>query len=142
MSLAYPVAKSVHAALSGTAATARTRFEAEQICETQKISGLVTDWFTPKPGELQAVLDQALSGEVKGFVQVYEDKAGQSALAVTYWKMEEPPKVEPRREAPAKQAQEDDTDDLYFKHGRTKRSQRRKTDPAQLDLFSGSQSDK
>ncbi len=139
MSLAYPVAASVESALSGAGDTARTRFEAETLAGDQAIKGLVTDWFTPPKESREDLLAQAAKGQELGFVQQYEDRNADPVLAVTYWKLAvrplKPPAPDPMQ---PRGPETDHTDDLYFKHGRTKkRRNRRKTpDPNQMDLFS------
>ncbi len=138
MSLAYPIAATVELALSDTGVAARTRHEAEQLAEGGSIQGLVTDWFTPPGDAKDEALKQAGRGQDLGFVQCYEDRNGDPVLAVTYWKLSTRPAQKPKP-APKSRAdvQPDHTDDLYFKHGRTKRRRARKKaqDPNQMDLF-------
>lgn len=147
MSLAYPLAKDAEDALSGAGQAARTRYDAEGLAGETPILSLETEWFKPEEETLQALLKQAESGEAKGFVQTYEDADGKPVLAVTYWKLGKtpkkktskpvPPPVKPKaRAAQKKKTEADHTDDLYFRHGRTRKSRRRKyVDPRQMDLF-------
>ena len=84
-------------------------------------------------------IEQAEQNPGHGFVQNYEDGSGNTVLAVTYWKLAKTPKKSKPKARPIPEPdpnQEDHTDDLYFKSGRTKKG-RRKTfvDPNQMDLF-------
>lgn len=148
MSLAYPLAASADDALTGANAAARTRYDAEELSEDRAILSLETEWLKPAASDVSALLKQAESGEAKGFIQVYEDADGSPVLAVTYWKLgpsqarakaEKPaPKTEPQKAEKAETAKTelDHTDDLYFRHGRTRKSRRKKhVDPRQMDLF-------
>ncbi|WP_018148668.1 hypothetical protein [Henriciella marina] len=150
MSLAYPLALSAEDALNGAGEAARTRYEAETLAGDTPILSLETEWLKPDAATVEAVIKQAESGEAKGFIQIYEDADGQPVLAVTYWKLKHTPaekvakppeKTEvvepqpvPKEKKPATEA--DHTDDLYFRHGRTKRARKRQqSDPRQMDLF-------
>ncbi|MEM6534388.1 MAG: hypothetical protein AAF613_02010 [Pseudomonadota bacterium] len=135
MSLAYPIAPDVDAALKGDGAAARTRYEAETAAADLVVGALVTEWHKPE-GDIEMLISRAEAGEAGGFIQVYEDRDGRPVLAVTYWKTSTQ-KMKPRPEAPAQAGGDDHTDDLYFKHGRTKKRRRArgKPDPNQMDLF-------
>jgi hypothetical protein len=149
MSLAYPLATSGKDALTGTGEAARTRYEAEGLAGETPIVSLETEWIEPASDEVTALLKQAESGEAKGFVQVYEDAESRPVLAVTYWKLGEPvkrkaakatqPPPEKAATKPTRKTQksgEDHTDDLYFRHARTRKPRRSKpADPRQMDLF-------
>ena len=147
MSLAYPLALTAKDALKGAGKAARTRYDAEAQSGDRPVLSLETEWLKPDPGEVPALVKQAEAGEAKGFIQVYEDADGAPVLAVTYWKLGDPvakkaKKAEPEASSkPAKadkkpKADEDHTDDLYFRHGRTRKSRRKKhVDPRQMDLF-------
>ncbi len=137
MSHAYPLAKSAGDALKAASAGARTRRDAERLAGGETITALETEWLTPDPGEAEALLATLDPALAAGFVQRYEDASGALVLAVTYWKLAAPTPATPKP-AP-KAAAAEDTDDLYFKFGRTKkkRTRRAKTDPRQLDLFQG-----
>lgn len=150
MSLAYPLAMTVEEALTGAQKAARTRYDAEVLAEGQSVMALETEWVKPGPDDVAVLLKQAESGEAKGFIQIYEDADGAPVLAVTYWKLGAPvagkqptpakvdkPKAEkPARTEKAGKAEEDHTDDLYFRHGRTRKSRRKRhVDPRQMDLF-------
>lgn len=149
MSLAYPLALTAADALNGTCGAARTRYQAEAIAGETPVLALETEWVKPGADELPALLKQAESGEAKGFIQTYEDGDGTPVLAVTYWKLgktpsqakaspkpEGKPKEPETRKTSGKTLEVDHTDDLYFRHGRTRPSRRKKqVDPRQLDLF-------
>ena len=142
MSHAYPLGKTARDALKNAQAAARTRYEAEDLAEDVAIAALDTEWLTPSAKDLPKMLEQAEANPGHGFVQHYEDAAGNTVLAETYWKLAKAPKKPKPKPKPVKDAApaaEDHTDDLYFKSGRTKKS-RRKTivAPNQMDLFGGS----
>ena len=148
MSLAYPLARSADDALKGAERAARTRYDAETLAGETPVLSLETEWLKPAGEEVDALVRQAESGEAKGFIQTYEDADGQPVLAVTYWKLGKPvakkktsrpapaPKPDRPKAAKKKKTEEDHTDDLYFRHGRTRKARRRKyVDPRQMDLF-------
>ncbi|MEM7458700.1 MAG: hypothetical protein AAF331_04475 [Pseudomonadota bacterium] len=139
MSHAYPIGKTARDALKNAQDAARTRYEAEELAEDLAIAALDTEWITPAAKDLAKILEQAEQNPGQGFVQHYEDGDGNTVLAVTYWKIAKTPKKpkpKPRAIAEPDPNQEDHTDDLYFKSGRTKKSRRKKTvDPNQMDLF-------
>lgn len=137
MSHLYPLATSATEALASPEPAARTRYEAETLAGEATIGGLETEWINP--GENSDA--NAEAGVGAGFVQRYEDASGAPVYAVTYWKLETASKKKPaksKKAAPKKA--EDDTDELYFRSGRTKPPKRKrapKIDPRQLDLFTG-----
>jgi len=153
MSLAYPLAISADAALKAGGDAARTRYEAESLAGDTPILSLETEWLKPDAADVQSLIKEAESGEAKGFIQIYEDADGKPVLAVTYWKLkhertgeaaasaskplEPEPESPPPPPKPKKQATEiDHTDDLYFRHARSKRARKSKpADPRQMDLF-------
>ena len=145
MSHAYPLGKTARDALKNAKAAARTRYEAEDLAEDVTVASLETEWLTPSAKELPKILEQADINPGQGFIQNYEDAAGKTVLAVTYWKLAKAAKKPKAKPKPAKEtapAEEDHTDDLYFKSGRTKKSRRKKfVDPNQLDLFGGPKED-
>lgn len=145
MSHAYPLGKTARDALKNAKAAARTRYEAEDLAEDAAIASLETEWLTPSAKELPKILEQAEANPGHGFVQNYEDAAGKTVLAVTYWKLAKAakkPKPKPTPPKEAAPAEEDHTDDLYFKSGRTKKSRRKKfVDPNQMDLFGAPKED-
>ncbi|MEO1101942.1 MAG: hypothetical protein AAFW65_08865 [Pseudomonadota bacterium] len=142
MSHLYPLAASAAEALASPEPAARTRHEAEALAGEVTIGALETEWISPGDDTPEISDDAAEAGVGAGFVQRYEDAAGAPVYAVTYWKLEtasKKKKASRPAKAPAKKA-EDDTDELYFRSGRTKpRKKRRgpKIDPRQLDLFPG-----
>ena len=107
-----------------------------------KCFSLETEWLTLDTDEAEALLDKAEAAAGAGFVQRYADASGSTVLAVTYWKLAASKTGKPlEKPAPEKPAEKkaDDTDDLYFRSGRTKTKPRKrspKIDPRQLDLFS------
>ncbi len=134
MSLAYPIARTARAALSGANQAARTRREAEDLSDGH-IAALETEWLTPAAKDLTKWLKQAEQGPGSGFLQHYENASGKTVLAVTYWKMTSGTANADRPETVAKPA-EDHTDDLYFRHNRSNRKRKPKpADPNQLALF-------
>lgn len=141
MSHLYPLAASAAEALASPEPAARTRYEAETLAGEATIAGLETEWISPGDEQAETSDATAEAGVGAGFVQRYEDAAGAPVYAVTYWKLETAPKkkaAKPKK-APAKKT-EDDTDELYFRSGRTKPRKKKSTpkvDPRQLDLFAG-----
>ena len=145
MSHAYPLGKTARDALKNAQAAARTRYEAEELAEDVAIASLETEWITPAEKDLAKILEQAETNPGHGFVQNYEDGAGNTVLAVTYWKLAKTPKKPKPKPRPIQDPdpnQEDHTDDLYFKSGRTKKSRRKRfVDPNQMDLFGAAKDD-
>ena len=153
MSLAYPLARTADDALKGGDFAARTRYEAEDLAGDTPILSLETEWLKPASKDVPALMKQAESGEAKGFIQTYEDADGMPVLAVTYWKLGKaparrkaaektadtasaPPPKAAAKPTKKKREEADHTDDLYFRHGRTRPSRRKKhVDPRQMDLF-------
>lgn len=134
MSHAYPLATSAKTALRAATVAARTRYEAEDLAEGKAIAALETEWLTPPGDDISELLDLASKGPGHGFVQAYEDAVGNTVLAVTYWKLAAQSAAKPK---PKPVAREEETDDLYFKQGRTKKRRKAKpVDPNQLALFS------
>lgn len=138
MSHAYPIAASARDALSAEVKVARTRYEAEAAADGLVISALETEWLTPAADDLTDVLAQAAQSPAHGFIQNYEDAAGNTVLAVTYWKLAKTkvktPKPVPK---PADAADGDHTDDLYFRRAKSKKRKAKAVDPNQLDMFGG-----
>ena len=143
MSHAYPLGKTVDAALSRVAPAARTLPEAEALARTLdpalKVVELAIDWLTVSE-EAAAAMFAPSDALAHGHLQRYEDEKGHPVVAVTWWKLALPGEVKqkPARPAPKSEAAAepaDHTDDLYFRRGRTKPSRRRYVDPRQLDLF-------
>ena len=141
MSHAYPLGKTIDAALSKVAPAARTRAEAEALAGNLKVVALATDWLTVSAEAAEAMFAPS-DALAHGHLQRYEDEKGNPVIAVTWWKLEAADaapkkaaaKAKPKaEEAPAEAA--DHTDDLYFRRGRTRPSRRRPVDPRQLDLF-------
>lgn len=137
MSLIYPVANDARAALTGPQGEARTKAEAREIAGGEVT--LETDWLKPDPDEaddLSGAVQLAIS---HGAAQIYESDDGQPVVAVSYWKpvvIPEPVPAPAAEPAPASgPVREDHADDLYFRHGRTKKKKPEQVDPNQLDLF-------
>ncbi len=145
MSHAYPLGKTARDALKNAQAAARTRYEAEELAGDVAIAALDTEWITPAAKDLNKILEQADRNPGHGFVQHYEDGSGNTVLAVTYWKLAKTakkPKPKPRPIQAPDPNQDDHTDDLYFKSGRTKKSRRKRViDPNQMDLFGAPKAD-
>lgn len=139
MSHAYPLGKTARDALKNAQEAARTRYEAEDLAGEVAIEALETEWLTPSLKELPKILEQAAISPGQGFVQNYEDGSGNTVLAVTYWKLSKKPKKpkpKPKKIAEPPASNQDHTDDLYFRSGRTKKARRKRyADPNQMDLF-------
>ncbi|RAN34181.1 hypothetical protein [Hyphomonas pacifica] len=143
-SLAFPIAKTLEAALKPQTQAARTRAQAEAMAKGEVIEELAVDWLNVTEEEAAVYLQAANSEETpgQGYLQRYEDNEGKPVLAVTWWKIADPKavkanakkvaKVKPATEKPPV---EDHTDDLYFRSGRTKPRRKRYIDPRQMDLF-------
>ncbi len=138
MSHTYPLARTAQEAFSSEV-VARTRRGAELRAQGVTVLSLETEWLTLDADEAEALLDQSESSIGTGFVQRYANASDSTVLAVTYWKLARGKvraKADTDTSARPAPAAADDTDDLYFRSGRTKpRRRRRKTDPRQLDLF-------
>ena len=144
MSHTYPLGKTARDALKGAHEAARTRYEAEDLAGDVAIASLETEWITPSDKDLPKILEQAEANPGHGFVQHYEDGSGKTVLAVTYWKLAKAKKKKPapKPKAEPEGSQEDHTDDLYFKSGRTKKRRRKRhVDPNQMDLFGDKKAD-
>ncbi|MEM0986995.1 MAG: hypothetical protein AAGJ32_12185 [Pseudomonadota bacterium] len=147
----YPLAEDARSALEGAEAAARTRADAERLAPGASVDALETEWITASEDEAVAMLANADQVAGDGFVQRYEDDAGQPVLAVTYWRIvpketgaqaapaPKPKTNDPVPSEPPREPEPDHTDDLYFRSGRTKkrRGRKRYVDPRQLDLFTG-----
>lgn len=147
MSHLYPLAETAAEALSSPEPAARTRADAERLAGATEVLRLETEWLTPGEDQAAEMAGEAAAVFGLGFVQTYEDETGAPVYAVTYWKLAGPivadapaePAKTPKAKAarpPSKKTGEDDTDDLYFKGGRTRRRKRKRyVDQRQLDLF-------
>ncbi len=140
MSHLYPIAASAQDAIDPENPAALTRADAVRLAGDGTVVTLQTEWLTLPPQEAGDMLDKAEASEGHGFVQLYENSDGHAVLAITYWqvsKAEITPEPSPAAQAQnAADAEEDHTDDLYFRSGRTKkRNQAPKIDPRQMDLF-------
>lgn len=143
MSHLYPLAISAKDALNTPDHAALTRFEAQNLAGLTPLIGLVTEWLTMSVQKGAEARAAAETGCGVGFVQYYENAAGEAVLAVTYWQLADPnagligPEPDSQDEEPVSLPHEDDhTDDLYFRSGRTrKRGPRKAVDPNQMDLF-------
>jgi hypothetical protein len=140
MSQAYPLGKTLDAALSKVAPAARTLMEAKALAGGLEVVELATDWLTVSEEAAEAMFAPS-DALAHGHLQRYEDEHGNPVVAVTWWKLAEPGTVPKKAAKPAPKAETtpaepaDHTDDLYFRRGRTKPSRRRYVDPRQLDLF-------
>lgn len=143
MSHLYPLAASADEALKHATLAALTRYEAEALAEDREIVRLETEWISSAGDDVLSIMDAADAGPGQGFVQRYEDENGAPILAVTYWKLGGERKAKSAQKVteepnPA-ETEEDHTDDLYFRSGRTKparkRSRKKYVDPRQIDMF-------
>lgn len=140
MSHAYPIAKTVRAALTKAEAAARSRAEAEAIAAPEAIAALETEWLVIQPEDISDLLDKADKGPGHGFLQTYEDASGNHVLAVTYWKVKSKAAKKPKPVDTAPK-EEDHTDDLYFRHRSSKRRKKAVVNPNQLNLFGSANDD-
>jgi len=143
MSLSYPVARSLEDALKPDVPTARSRREAITFARGLALEGLETSWLHLPDAEADALFKALGADGPAGHLQRYEDTLGHSVVAVSWWKMVAPGAATPpekRAFEPAPlappPAEDDHTDDLYFRSGRTKTRRKKPVDPNQLDLFS------
>ena len=139
MSHAYPLGKTLDAALARVAPAARTRPEAEALAGDLKVVELAIDFLEVSEDAAEAMF-AAATGAAHGHLQRYEDDKGHPVVAITWWKLaaegEAPKKAAAPKKAPEPAPEAaDHTDDLYFRRGRTKPSRRRYVDPRQMDLF-------
>ena len=145
MSHSYPLASDARAALGSDSDGARTREEARNLLKGRRLVGLKSDWVTLSTVESADAAKWIERGVDQGYIQRYEDAAGNIVLAITFWAVAEdvsgaadvadPPKS---GEKPDKETRrpDDHTDDLYFRAGRTKTRKRKHwADPNQMDLF-------
>lgn len=143
MSLSYPVARSLEDALKPGVPAARSRREAMGLAKGLALEGLETSWLHLPDAEADALF-KAISAEgAAGHLQRYEDTLGHSVVAVSWWKLVDSADVRPAEKrafepapVPSRPVEEDHTDDLYFRRGRTKSRRKKPVDPNQLDLFS------
>jgi len=145
MSHLYPLAITGADALKSAEHAALSKSEAQRLAGDQRVLGLETDWLTLTEDEAEAVLRLAETEAYPGagFIQRYEDASGAAVLAVTYWKLASAAQAEAEIDSKRaettpedKTPEEDHTDDLYFRAGRTKkRGRKKKIDPNQMDLF-------
>ena len=142
MSHLYPLASSAEEALKEAEVAALTRYEAEALANGHEVIKLETEWLKPDSGNILEIMDTADAGPGQGFIQRYEDEAGEALLAITYWKLGDVLKAGKQSPVPPQEniENEDHTDDLYFREGRTKparkRHRKKYIDPRQMDMFS------
>ncbi len=146
MTLAYPIAKNADEALFASEdLLCKTLSQASEKAGQRVV--MTSDWLRPGADASDKLRDRAEELRAHGFVQMYEDKDGNTVLGVTYWKLltaaeakTQDQKVEDARAA----RQEETTDDLYFTRPEKRRERfglsiRRprvkKPDPRQMDLF-------
>ena len=147
MSHAYTIAPDAHSALNASDIAARTRYEAESAVQGAHIDSLATEWLTPSASEISAWLARVEESPGHGFVQQYEDADGNPVFAVTYWKVVSATGAEAKALPPEpiverdKEAEPDDTDDLYFKTRKKRSGRKRHIDKNQLDLFGAPKTD-
>lgn len=150
MSHSFPLAETAEAALGSPEPAARTRADAVRLASeldaATRVSGLETEWLNLSANASETDISRADEGVSLGFVQRYEDASGALVLAVTYWKLttdQQAVAVEPEVTAHPDPVEDDHTDDLYFRAGRTKPRRRKSkpVDPNQMDLFGTSESD-
>ena len=141
MSLAYPVARTLEEAITPGARAARSRREAAALSAGLAVEGLETSWLHLAPEQADELFRTLGAEGAAGHIQRYEDTSGHAVVAVSWWKVVDPaaarpPDMRPFEPARPPVVQEDHTDDLYFRRGRTKTRRRKPVDPTQLDLFS------
>ncbi len=96
------------------------------------VGNLETSWLHMTPSEA-ARLEKAAEN-ASGHIQHYEDDQGHPVVALSWWKLSDQSRRDLRPARPVI-GEADHTDDLYFRHGRTRRRRRQPPDPAQRDLF-------
>ncbi len=148
MSHAYPIAETLEGALQAHVPAARTRAEAEARAGGLIVEALLTDWLTLAPEKIDAILATPYT-QASGHLQRYEDETGRPVVAITWWRLATAAALAKpgKRKAARKGAvvadvklpkptppEEDHTDDLYFRSGRT-RTRGKSSDPNQLDFF-------
>lgn len=144
MSLTYPIATSALEALTEPLGTARTQTAARRLAD--RPVSFETEWLKPEPeqaGELAGAVERAVAS---GAAQIYEGEAGRPVIALNYWQIQnesttapvEPPPQPTQTPAQPEEKPADHADDLYFRHGRTKKRKPKPVDPNQMDLFGGS----
>ncbi len=140
MSLAYPIARTLEDAARPGVKFARSRREAANLCPGLVIEGLETGWLHLTETEAIALFSAQGAEGPAGHLQRYEDTSGHVVVAISWWKVADPNALPGQTSPPANPAQtvhdtSDDTDDLYFRRGRTRARRRKPADPNQLDLF-------
>jgi hypothetical protein len=140
MSLAYPIARTLEDAARPGVKFARSRREAVNLSPGLVIEGLETGWLHLTEAEAIALFSAQGAEGPAGHLQRYEDASGHIVVAISWWKATDPSALPGRNRptsAPAQTARDtsDDTDDLYFRRGRTRPRRRKPVDPNQLDLF-------
>ena len=142
MSHLYPIAASSDEALHPNSPAALTRAQAVQLAGKRAVLSLETEWRTVTLEEAEEMLAAAEAGQGHEFIQQYENADGKPVLAITYWRISEAAMTPPESTSKTKQekaVEEDHTDDLYFRSGRTKpRGRRKAVDPRQMELFQSS----
>lgn len=96
------------------------------------VERLETSWLHMSPAEAENLIRG--TSHASGHIQHYEDDQGHTVLALSWWKLSQQARPDPKPAGPPT-GQDDHTDDLYFRHGRTRSRRRRPADPAQRDLF-------
>jgi hypothetical protein len=140
MSLAYPIARTLEDAARPGVKFARSRREAADLFPGLVIEGLETGWLHLTEAEAIALFSAQGAGGPAGHLQRYEDTSGHVVVAISWWKVADPNALPGQNSSAASPAQtmhamSEETDDLYFRRGRTRPRRRKPSDPNQLDLF-------
>lgn len=135
MTLSYPIARNALEALSDPVGHERT--EAAALRSAGVEVKFDTEWLRPTEDQADELAGAVQSGVMSGAIQLYEGEKGQPVLAVSYWRVvSEAEKILDQPDlskTPGKK--EDHADDLYFRHGRTRKKKKDVVDPNQMDLF-------
>lgn len=141
MTLAYPIAASAIDALTSPLGLERTMAAAREVAGQDVV--LETEWMRPGPERAEELNSAIMAAVSCGAAQIYESEKGRPVFALNYWRLlteeEMAPKPDPAPDAGSKP--EDHADDLYFRHGRTKKVKPKPVDPNQMDLFPGASTD-
>ena len=143
MGLAYPLAETARDALFASDDAFASTLQAAQARTGLRMT-LATEWLKPSAEEVGIFISRAEASAHYGFVQVYADGAGETVLAVSFWRQVGTDEARRLDEEVARLQAErarETTTDLYFTRPEVRRKRfgqsapRRRHDPAQQDLF-------
>lgn len=137
MTLVYPIADDAIKALTEPLGLERTEAAARRVAKGPV--KFETEWLRPGPERADELASAIQTAAAHGAVQVYENERGRPVVAVNYWKPVSLSEVQP--EPKPKKTDSDQTDDLYFRRGRTAKTRKKPVDPNQFDLFGAGESE-